>query len=105
VQNTSENVWRTSDTKSSVGAVLECVMHHKQDVHTYNTHVAQRSNNRMMTSCDLYCCLLPQCEALHAWHLSIPITKPSQQRLLDTYYIDLQQQLSLKTFPLGDISL
>ena len=29
-----------------------------------NTHVAQTSRNKMNTTWDLYCCLLPQCEAL-----------------------------------------
>jgi len=41
-----------------------------------NTHIyeSQTSRNRMSTAWDLYCCLLPQCEALHACRLGFPIT-------------------------------
>ena len=41
-----------------------------------NTHIylSQTSRNRMSTTWDLYCCLLPQCEALHPCHLGFPIT-------------------------------
>jgi len=31
---------------------------------TSNMYVAWTSNNRMIMACELYCCLLPQCEAL-----------------------------------------
>jgi len=41
-----------------------------------NTHIyaSQTSRNRMSTTWDLYCCLLPQCEALHTCRLGFPIT-------------------------------
>ena len=38
-----------------------------------NIYVAQTSNNRVISSGDLYCCLQPQCEALHTCHLGFPI--------------------------------
>ena len=34
----------------------------------------QTSNNRVISSGDLYCCLLPQCEALRTCRSSFPIT-------------------------------
>ena len=37
-------------------------------------HVSQTSRNRMSTRWDVYCCLLPQCEALHTCRLGFPIT-------------------------------
>ena len=43
----------------------------KNNPHIY---VAQTSNNRVSTPCDLYCCLQPQCEALRACCLCYPIT-------------------------------
>ena len=43
-----------------------CVIHHGQNVRKEQHHisVAQTSNNRVISSGELYCCLLPQCEAL-----------------------------------------
>jgi len=40
-----------------------------------NTHmyVARTSNNRVISSGDLYFCLQPQCEALRTWHSGFPI--------------------------------
>jgi len=35
--------------------------------------VARTSNNRVISSGDLYCCLLPRCEALHICHSGFPI--------------------------------
>jgi len=45
---------------------VECVIHHEWDVHEEQQYiyVVQTSNNRVTSSGDLYCCLLPQCEAL-----------------------------------------
>ena len=42
-----------------------------------NTHiyVARTSNNRVISSGDLYCCLLPQCEALRTCHSGFLIAK------------------------------
>ena len=44
----------------------ECVIHHEQDMREEQQciYVAQTSNNRVIISCEPYCCLLPQCEAL-----------------------------------------
>jgi len=39
-----------------------------------NTHVAQISGNKMSKTRDLYCCLVPQCEALHTCCSAFPIT-------------------------------
>jgi len=36
-------------------------------------YVSQMNRNRMSTMWDLYCCLLPQCEALHTCRLGFPI--------------------------------
>jgi len=44
----------------------ECAVHHERNVREEKrrTYVARTSNNRVIAACDLYCCLLPQCEAL-----------------------------------------
>jgi len=46
-------------------------MYVKNNTHRY---VSQTSRNRMSMTWDLYCCLLPQCEALHTCPLGFPIT-------------------------------
>jgi len=38
------------------------------------THVAQTSRNKMSTTWNLYCCLVPQCEALRTCCSAFPIT-------------------------------
>jgi len=45
---------------------VECVIHHEQDVRKEQQYiyVARTSNNRVIMTCELYCWLLPQCEAL-----------------------------------------
>jgi len=46
---------------------VECAIHHERDVCEEKHHicVARTSNNRVMImACELYCFLLPQCEAL-----------------------------------------
>jgi len=40
----------------------------KNNIYLY---VVQTSNNRVSMACDFYCCLLPQCGALHSWHLGL----------------------------------
>jgi len=40
---------------------------------TSDIHVAQTSNNRVMMACELYCCLLPQYEALRTCRSGFPI--------------------------------
>ena len=37
--------------------------------------MARTSNNRVIATCDLYCCLLPQCEALRTCRSGVPIAK------------------------------
>ena len=45
---------------------VECVIHHERDVHEKQQYIylARTSNNRVIMTCELYWCLLPQCEAL-----------------------------------------
>ena len=49
---------------------VDCVIHHKWDVHKEQQYiyiyiyVVRTSNNKVIVARDLYCCLLPQCEAL-----------------------------------------
>ena len=47
----------------------ECAVHHEQNVREEQHHiyVARRSNNRVIAARDLYCYLLPQCEALRTF--------------------------------------
>ena len=54
---------------------VDCVIHHKRVVHEEQKymHVARTSNNRVISSGDPYCCLLPRCEALHTCHSGFPI--------------------------------
>jgi len=40
-------------------------------------YMARTSNNRVISSGDLYCCLLSQCEALRICHSGFPITTVS----------------------------
>jgi len=44
----------------------DCVIHHKRDVREEQQciYVALTSNNSVIAANDIYCCLLPQCEAL-----------------------------------------
>ena len=41
-------------------------------IHIY---MARTSNNRVIAACDLYCCLLPQCEALRTCRSGFPIAR------------------------------
>jgi len=54
---------------------VECVIHHEQDVHKEQQYiyVAPTSNNTVIMACEIYCCLLPQCEPLRICHLGFPI--------------------------------
>jgi len=45
-------------------------------------HVAWTSNNRVIAARDLYCCLLPQCEALRTCRSGFPIATPPLSCLL-----------------------
>jgi len=44
--------------------------------------VARTSNNRVIAARDLYCCLLPQCEALHTCRSGFPIATVSLQKII-----------------------
>jgi len=59
----------------SAGIGLECAVQHKGNVHEEKHYifVARTSNNRVISSGDLYCCLLPQCDALCTCHSGFPI--------------------------------
>ena len=54
---------------------VECVIHHERDVREEQkyVYVARTSNNRVVSSGDLYCCLLPRCEALRTCLSGFPI--------------------------------
>ena len=45
---------------------VDCVIHHEWDVREeqQNIYVARTRNNRVIVAWELYCCLMPQCEAL-----------------------------------------
>jgi len=53
----------------------ECAVHHERNMHEEQHHiyVARTSNNRVISSGDPYCCLLPQCEALRICRSGFPI--------------------------------
>jgi len=53
----------------------ECAVHHEQNVHEeqHPIYVVWTSNNRAISSGELHCCLLPQCEALHTCYLGFSI--------------------------------
>jgi len=50
---------------------VDCVIHHERDVceEEQYIYVARTNNNRVISSGELYCCLLPQCEALRTCRL------------------------------------
>jgi len=54
---------------------VECAIHHERDMREeqHQVYVAQTSNNRVIMACDLYCCLLPQYEALRTCRSGFPI--------------------------------
>jgi len=54
---------------------VKCVIHHERDVREekHYIYVAPTSNNGVISSGDLYCCLLPQCAALRACRSGFPI--------------------------------
>ena len=45
---------------------VDCVIHHERDVRDENHYinVVRTRDNRVIMTCELYCCLLQQCEAL-----------------------------------------
>jgi len=54
---------------------VDCVIHHERGVRKEQKYisVARTSNNRVISSGDLHCCLLPQCEALRTCRSGFPI--------------------------------
>jgi len=44
-------------------------------------YVAWTSNNRVIMACELYCCLLPQCEALRVCRSGFPIATLSHEHI------------------------
>ena len=53
----------------SVGVALECAVHHERNVREekHYIYVARTSSDRVITACDLCCCLRPRCEALRTY--------------------------------------
>jgi len=61
---------------------VDCVIHHERDVREEQKYmyVTRTSNNRVISSGDL-CCCLPRCEALRTCRSGFPIaTKPSKRK-------------------------
>ena len=58
---------------------VDCVIHRERDVRKEQKYmyVARTSNNGVISSDDLHCCLLPQCEALRICRLGFLITRKS----------------------------
>jgi len=54
---------------------VDCMIHHEWDVREEQKYmyVARTSNNRVIPSGDLYCCLLPRCKALRTCLSGFPI--------------------------------
>ena len=54
---------------------VDCVIHHERDVRAEQKYmyVARTSNNRVISTGDLYCCLLPRGEALRTCRSGFPI--------------------------------
>ena len=54
---------------------VDFVIHHERDVCEEQKYicVVRTSNNRVISSGDLYCCLLPRCEALRICRSGFPI--------------------------------
>jgi len=75
------------------------VIHHERDVREeqHYIHVVGTSNNRVVAAHDLYCCLLPQCEALRTCRSGFPIETVLLQSRDITYDIHLPA-LSLSVF-------
>ena len=67
---------------------LRMLMWVKNNTHLY---VERTSNNRVIMACDLYRCLLPQCEALHTCCSGFPITTKIDTALLLVRFIDVIQ--------------
>ena len=54
---------------------IKCAIHHERDVsEEQHPYMARTSNNRVIVAHDVYCCLLPQCEALRTCCSGLLIT-------------------------------
>jgi len=58
---------------------VDCVIHHERDVRKEQQYiyVVRTNNSRAISSGDLYCCLLLQCEALRTCRSGFPIAAES----------------------------
>jgi len=54
---------------------VECAIHHERNAceEKHHIYVARTGNNRVISSGELYCCLLPQCEDLRTCRSGFPI--------------------------------
>jgi len=66
---------------------VDCMIHHERDVceEQKYMYVACTSNNRVISSGDLYCCLLPRCEALRTCRSGFPIATAVCVRNQETF--------------------
>ena len=62
---------------------VECAIHHVRNAceEQHRIYVARTSNNRVISSGDLYCCLLPQFEALRTCRSAFPIATPWMKQI------------------------
>jgi len=76
---------------------VECVIHHERDVRKEQQyiHVARTSNNRVIVARDLYCCLLPQCEALRTNRSGFPIATLCKLKIF-SYVSDTHNKLQVR---------
>ena len=79
----------------SLGMV--CVTNSKTQI-----FVEQTSNNRVISSGDLYYCLLPWCEALYTWHSSFPI---ATQEIYRVFHNCLNKAIGHKFRILNDTTM
>jgi len=88
----------------SAGVALECAVHHERNVREekHYIYVARTSNNRVISSGDLYCCLLPQCEALRTCRSGFPIATSSWLVLATASFIYRYYIVNIGVFPEED---
>ena len=67
---------------------VDCVIHHEGDVREEQKYmyVARTSNNRVISSGDLYCCLLPRYEALRTCRSGFPIATAEKDNTFQIYF-------------------
>jgi len=77
---------------------MECVVHHERNVCEEQHHicVVRTSNNRVISSSELYWCLLPQCKALRTCRSGFPIaTGPWVHKQYYCYYSNQLKSISI----------